>query len=360
MRATARITLVTILTFCGSAVLFSSDAFAHVVPTAETLRAAQPCVTPADPVILASLSQAKDLLIGTWVRCDGESLFAGQIGADIGLEVVPDGRFFRLYRGAGDTLIRAEGLEQEGRWTVLDSTAINGPGSYQVNLRLLGSGTRIIQPTFLSSPSTLSALGMEIHAVHQRWAGAAPIPGRSEGIGDGTCGQPTNPVVLSSAAQVKQLLVGTWILCNGRSVAGGTIDGEAGLEIKGNGQFTLLVRGADGGSLRATDSGAQGTWDVLDTSAMNGPGFYQVNFVSSGSEAPFSAAFAAFFQSPEFVRFVGFQNNADYLKVDQLPTTGTGSMLVVAAAGLLLVLIGLALSPPAVWRRCGPPCGRSG
>jgi hypothetical protein len=65
-----------------------------------------------------------------WARCSSTSWPRSL--DEVGFEVVGD-RFYRLYQGSGGTLIRAEGADQEGVVTVIDTTSANGPGSYQTD-----------------------------------------------------------------------------------------------------------------------------------------------------------------------------------------------------------------------------------
>jgi len=44
------------------------------------------------------------------------------------------------------------GWGNEGGWTVVDTSAMNGPGTYQLNLKIDGEGTVVTLPVFSSGP----------------------------------------------------------------------------------------------------------------------------------------------------------------------------------------------------------------
>ncbi len=100
-----------------------------------------PCGLPAGPVELTSVAEVEQLLVGTWVRCGETSVLGPVLPGEVGLDILADGRFFRLYDDSQGGLTRGDGPGQEGRWEVIDNTVMNGPGSYQVNLTVEGVGT---------------------------------------------------------------------------------------------------------------------------------------------------------------------------------------------------------------------------
>ncbi len=280
------------------------------------------CAAPGDPVPLTSVQQVSDLAVGTWIRCEGPPQFGDVGGGEVGVQVDANGRFHRLFDGGGGTLIRADGLDQEGEWTVIDTTGINGPGSYQINWSLLGSGTVITSPTFFDAPSSLRLDETAGVARYEPWTGPAPVPGLPPGVGTGECGQPADPVTLSTVAQVQDLLVGAWALCGDRSVLGDTAD-EVGLEFSADGRFRRLVLDAAGNRIRAVGDGNEGTWDLIDSTAINGPGSFQLDLRIMGRGTV--PTFPLFLETPPFVRFVGDGlTGADYLRAEPLPEPPPG------------------------------------
>lgn len=197
------------------------------------------CSTPADQVTLTSVDQVAGLIAGTWIRCDGPPLFGDGSPGEVGVDVV-GGRFYRLYSADDGSLIRAEGVDQEGTLAILDTTSMNGPGSYQSNWKLLGQGTAIFTPSFFRTPSVMGLTGMSGASHYERWTGAAPTTGAPPGTIPSACGNRVTPIELTSVAQVQDLLVGTWTHCAGGSAIGNA-EGEAGLEFTSDGRFRRLA-----------------------------------------------------------------------------------------------------------------------
>jgi hypothetical protein len=50
-------------------------------------------------------------------------------------------------------VLRAWGWE--GSWEAIDTSLMNGPGNYQLNLKIDGSGTVITAPQFAESPAVV-------------------------------------------------------------------------------------------------------------------------------------------------------------------------------------------------------------
>lgn len=293
------------------------------------------CTEPVGPVTLASLEQVRALVVGTWIRCEGSPLFSQFADGEVGVEVDADGRFYRLFEAADGTLLRADGLDLEGTWAGIDTTAMNGPGSYQMNWKVMGL-TMITTPTFFESPPSLRLGHATGFARYERWTGAAPVSGLPPGAD--RCGHPTGPITPASEEQFRDLLIGSWTLCGDTSALGDPT-GEVGLEITADGHLHRLARTADGTIIRGVGPGQEFTWTVTDTTAMNGPGSYQVDLQVAGGGTMILTA--QFLGSPPFVRFIGMNAGprADYLRGEPSPTTmpATGSY----ALASLLVLAGL-------------------
>ncbi len=298
---------------------------------------------PADPVTLSSVAQVELLVVGTWIRCDGPSQFGEVADGEVGVVVGADGRFYRVFEATDGTLVRAEGVDQEGAWTVLDLTNMNGPGHYQLNWTVLGRGTFITAPTFFESPPSLRLLdSMRGPTRLERWTGAAPIAGLPPGDGDERCGHPTQPITPVDVEQVRDLLVGTWTRCGDASVVGDPA-GDVGLEFGSDGRFHRLVRAADGTIIRGAGAGLEGTWIVYDT---EGSGIYQVDLQVEGRGVV--VTLAVFLASPPFVRFTGFGivPGADYLRGEppaDMPGSGSGTTVVLLTSAALITLLGVAL-----------------
>ena len=92
---------------------------------------------------------------------------------EVGIEITADGRFFRLYDDGASGLILASGGEEEGTWKVIDTTAMNGPGVYQLDFTITGTfpGTA----TFLQQPTHFRFISFPT-ADYQPWDGEPPTP----------------------------------------------------------------------------------------------------------------------------------------------------------------------------------------
>lgn len=93
--------------------------------------------------------------------------------------------------------------------------------------------------------------------------------------------QPQGSRVTPTEATFRELLVGTWLLCDPISVFGTTED--VGLVINADFTWQKLLRTDDGEVVAPSAWGQAGTWESLDTSSMNGPGFFQLNIAVNGS-----------------------------------------------------------------------------
>jgi hypothetical protein len=87
---------------------------------------------------------------------------------------------------------------------------------------------------------------------------------------------PATQNTFGSEAELRTELTGVWLPCptKGSGLFGGTND--AGLEILAGGEFFVLNHDEAGGLAR--DPQARGRITIVDTSIINGPGVFQVNF----------------------------------------------------------------------------------
>lgn len=289
-------------------------AAAQVGPT----QSSAPCNTLESPVELTSTVQAEDLLTGVWVRCNGNSIFAAGAATDaidVGIEFV-GGRFNRLYEAADGSLIRAEGADQEGTTAVIDTSAMNGPGFYQLNLEILGDGMLIVQPGFFGQPEALRLRQDGQVSDYVPFTGPPPTPGDPPGTGTGPCDTLKGPVALTSTSQVDDLLVGSWVRCDGDSLFAAGTAVDVGIEFA-DGRFYRLYRAADGSLVRAGGADQEGTTRVLSMSA----GAYQLNLEIAGDGT--TSAQPLFFSQPDALRLNGGMpgTSGDYVRWSGGPPT---------------------------------------
>ena len=351
MNAMGRLAVIGVLVVATGAVPNSAANVAAV----DVMQSAAPCPDPADPVEPATIADAEQLLIDTWVVCSGEVL-PPLSPTEVGIQFDADGRFFRVYEGDDGNLIKVEGLDQQGEWEFVDNEF-----NAQLDLRLLGSGTFIQLPEFFSSPPLLQTTSTDGEATLVPWTGVPPVLGVPAGIGEGPCGLPRDPVELTSVGQVEQLLAGTWLTCNESSPFGPRAFGEVGIMLTPDGRFARVYEDSEGVLLSANGPGQEGTWVVFDTTTMNGPGSYQVdlNLLDVGTVI----GHAVFLQQPTHFRLVtGGVPTIDYQPAttmpvpgrpptpapteppDDLPETGSNILLALVALGLVaggFVLVGM-------------------
>ncbi|HEY6726258.1 MAG TPA: hypothetical protein VI197_19615 [Polyangiaceae bacterium] len=92
----------------------------------------------------------QDLIVGSWLLCSPESTFGTT--DEQGLVIYSDYRWAKLFdEGAGE-LVPGVGWGLEGTWESLDTSDVNGPGVYQLNLNIDGSGTVITIPVLAEEP----------------------------------------------------------------------------------------------------------------------------------------------------------------------------------------------------------------
>jgi hypothetical protein len=77
-------------------------------------------------------------------------------------------------------------------------------------------------------------------------------------------------------ATTRQLVTGSWLLCDSPSFFGTT--DETGLLIADDGHWAKLTSTGPDTATEMTGAANRGTWQLIDTSAMNGPGHFQINF----------------------------------------------------------------------------------
>jgi hypothetical protein len=89
------------------------------------------------------------------------------------------------------------------------------------------------------------------------------------------CGAPeVKDVPTPDAATTRQLLIGSWLLCDSPSFFGTT--DEKGLVIAADGHWAKLGSLSAGSAVEMAGAANRGTWQLI---AVNGPGHFQINFI---------------------------------------------------------------------------------
>lgn len=92
----------------------------------------------------------RDLIVGGWLLCSPESTFG--TNDEQGLVIYEDQRWAKLFDQGEGEFVPGAGWGLEGTWESLDTSASNGPGVYQLNLNIDGSGTVITTPLLAEEP----------------------------------------------------------------------------------------------------------------------------------------------------------------------------------------------------------------
>jgi len=87
-------------------------------------------------------------LVGAWRLCSASSAFGTD---EAGLLIDANGRWSKLTLSDGELSV-LEGWNNEGGWETIDTSMMNGPGAYQLNLKIDGSGTVMTHPAFAAEP----------------------------------------------------------------------------------------------------------------------------------------------------------------------------------------------------------------
>jgi len=116
--------------------------------------AAEACLqTPEGRRTAATEAGFREMMVGNWLLCATTSVF-GTTG-DVGLAIYEDFHWAKLARGEGGELHVMGGWEHEGNWESIDTSEMNSPGTYQLNLNIDGSGTVITIPVFAEQPAVV-------------------------------------------------------------------------------------------------------------------------------------------------------------------------------------------------------------
>ena len=90
------------------------------------------------------------LLVGRWLHCKGWVVFARDDTA--GMEIDADGSWRFLLPQPDGSLVAGKGFDNVGTWTILDTASFNGPGVFQVDIELPGTGGNGVFPVFATAP----------------------------------------------------------------------------------------------------------------------------------------------------------------------------------------------------------------
>jgi hypothetical protein len=229
------------------------------------------CETPTGPIHeFTSIADTQARLAGTWLLCSGGIGSPADTG---GIELAADQAHFLVKSGA--TLVRGAGADYDRTVSFVDTTAMNGPGSYQMNLQ--GAAGMNMYFSRTSEDGKFLELNEATSAKQARYVRVSSPPP--------ACAISGAPHAYTSIADVSARIAGKWSICSGR------INSPAdtrGLEVAAAQAYFLVD--SSGSLVRGVGWDYERNVAIIDTTAMNGPGSYQINFDTggAGSNAYFS------------------------------------------------------------------------
>ena len=130
-----------------------------LVPPADFV---QSCNAPESPrPAVATIAEFRALIVRTWMLCSATSVFGSR--DEKGMELLPDGSWFKLYADNEGTLTRGEGFGRRGTWEIIDTSGMSQRATFQVNLSIFGSGTVMTSPVFTAEPTKMRMNNMGLH-----------------------------------------------------------------------------------------------------------------------------------------------------------------------------------------------------
>jgi hypothetical protein len=244
-------------------------------------------------------------IVGQWMSCGTTSVFGT---SEAGLEITADGNWYKLVENAGQ-VVRATEPAAAGTYDVIDTSSMNGSGSFQLNLAS-GLGTVMVHPQFTNQPVKMAMNNMGVYEGLYVLPNQAFPPSLDETFAadfpPGDCsGVEPAPGYTESLSEFESWITGRWLSCGG-SVFGSAGDpGDVGIDIAPDGTFhrLYLLPGTDAIVVVGHGFGREGTWSALDTSQMNGPGSFQLDFHIAGT-----GSVNSFPQAASSPRTLGLQN----------------------------------------------------
>jgi hypothetical protein len=127
-----------------------------------------------EPIMLTSVEQADQLLVGAWTLCGPDSVLGAAAPGEVGVEFLADGSFHLLIRQPDGSVAVGSGPGSVGTWT---NVGMVMSGTVQLDLAIDGGAIRSVDPLFFADPSAVAfQTGGEGRARYVRGAPAATAP----------------------------------------------------------------------------------------------------------------------------------------------------------------------------------------
>jgi hypothetical protein len=225
----------------------------------------------------------KQKILGQWMLCGTTSIFGTN---EAGLEITAEHTWYKLVATSGG-VVRATEPSDHGTWEDIDTSSMNGPGWFQLNLTS-GLGTVIVSPKFTNQPIKMAMNNMGVYEAIYTLPNQAFVPVDDETFAadfpPSACWPNATPGFTESLSELQSWITGRWLSC-GLSVFGEAGEpGDVGIDIAPDGTFhrLYLLPGTNAIVVVGHGFGREGTWSAIDTSEMNGPGSFQLDFYIGG------------------------------------------------------------------------------
>jgi hypothetical protein len=118
----------------------AADASASPVPVVANLAGAMSlcAAVPVGVRVTPTRAAFEQDVFGVWAACGTPSVFG--TSNDVGLIILPDGHWHKLLPNGGLLAKPGFGIGNEGTWQILDTSAENGPGVFQLDFDIDGGG----------------------------------------------------------------------------------------------------------------------------------------------------------------------------------------------------------------------------
>jgi hypothetical protein len=130
-----------------------------------------------DPIDISSRQpSAEELrrrLLGIWYDCKQSGGLDPFGGDAAGVEFTPEQRWYFLRREAA-ALVRETGFGRAGTYDIIDTSVMNGPGAFHLNMNLNTGGVMIVSWTLAAQPQLLLVNNSGVQkALYSHVSGAA-------------------------------------------------------------------------------------------------------------------------------------------------------------------------------------------
>jgi hypothetical protein len=203
-----------------------------------------------------------------WLLCGNQSVF-GQSGGDNGLEITPDGHWYKLYPAVGGGTVRGAGFDEEGTWTAqLVSSVPSDPEPFELDMEIFGGGGIGAYPALASTPQAMRLNNNGVFTGNYVLDANVPVgtvrcPPSADPSRSGVCTPPPSmiPRTTCTDADATAAALGIWSRCGGTMAGAPAHDG---IEFVADGSFYFLHRDPKGVLVRGA-----ATTDIGTAQAMN-------------------------------------------------------------------------------------------